>query len=128
MGSPQDIQIIGMIRTDNRSAIDSAVAQAVAARLDPAEAAALAQRNEEAGFDRVPIGFRSSGPHDGTVAALTAMPPVSDACYPVPISATGLRAAASVAAVLIRPATLELAGNGGSGAALRPVGRAATSA
>jgi alkanesulfonate monooxygenase SsuD/methylene tetrahydromethanopterin reductase-like flavin-dependent oxidoreductase (luciferase family) len=46
-----------MIRTDNLSEIDSAVAQTVEAGIDPGFVAEFARAHEEAGFDRVLIGF-----------------------------------------------------------------------
>ena len=63
------IQIIGMIRTDNLSEIDSAVAQTVEATLDPGFVAEFARAHEEAGFDRVLIGFHSTGSDAWAVAA-----------------------------------------------------------
>jgi alkanesulfonate monooxygenase len=63
------IQIIGMIRTDNLSEIDSAVAQTVEATLDPGFVAEFARAHEAAGFDRVLIGFHSTGPDAWAVAA-----------------------------------------------------------
>jgi alkanesulfonate monooxygenase len=69
MGSPRDIQFIGMIRTDNSSEIDSAVAQTVEEIIDPAFVTEFAQAHEEAGFDRVLIGFHSTGPDAWAVAA-----------------------------------------------------------
>lgn len=68
MGSPQDIQFIGMIRTDNASEIDSAVAQTVEASLDPGFVSEFARAHEEAGFDRILIGFHSTGPDAFAVA------------------------------------------------------------
>jgi alkanesulfonate monooxygenase len=62
------IQIIGMIRTDNLSEIDSARAQTVEATLDPGFVAAFARAHEEAGFDRVLIGFHSTGPDAWAIA------------------------------------------------------------
>jgi alkanesulfonate monooxygenase len=58
-----------MIHTDNLSEIDSAVAQTVEATLDPAFFAAFAQAHEAAGFDRVLIGFHSTGSDTWAVAA-----------------------------------------------------------
>lgn len=69
MGSPRDIQFIGMIRTDNKSEIDSAVAQTVEATIDPGFVREFARAHEEAGFDRVLIGFHSTGPDAWAVAA-----------------------------------------------------------
>src|SRR4051812_6657080 len=63
------IQFIGMIRTDNKSEIDSAVAQTVEGAIDPAFVAEFARAHEEAGFDRVLIGFHSTGPDGWAVAA-----------------------------------------------------------
>jgi alkanesulfonate monooxygenase len=68
MESPRDVQFIGMIRTDDLSEIDSAAAQTVEATLDPGFVRAFARAHEEAGFDRVLIGFHSTGP-DGWVIA-----------------------------------------------------------
>jgi alkanesulfonate monooxygenase len=68
MGSPHEIQFIGMIRTDNASEIDSAVAQTVEATLDPGFVAEFARAHEEAGFDRILIGFHSTGPDAWAVA------------------------------------------------------------
>ncbi|MFN8593844.1 MAG: LLM class flavin-dependent oxidoreductase [Thermomicrobiales bacterium] len=56
------LQLIGLIRTDNLSEIDSAVAQTVEATLDPEFVAEFARAHEEAGFDRVLVGFHSTGP------------------------------------------------------------------
>ncbi len=61
-------QFIGMIRTDNASEIDSAVAQTVEATLDPAFVSEFAQAHEQAGFDRILIGFHSTGPDAFAVA------------------------------------------------------------
>mgnify|MGYP002336079776 CR=1 FL=1 len=63
------IQIIGMIRTDDLSEIDSAVAQTVEATLDPGFVSEFARAHEEAGFDRVLIGFHSTGPDAWAIAA-----------------------------------------------------------
>jgi alkanesulfonate monooxygenase len=62
------IQFIGMIRTDNLSEIDSAVAQTVEATLDPGFVRDFARAHEEAGFDRILIGFHSTGPDAWAVA------------------------------------------------------------
>jgi hypothetical protein len=50
MGSPYDIQFVGMIRTDNMSEIDSAVALTVEGVIDPAFVAELPRAHEEAGL------------------------------------------------------------------------------
>jgi alkanesulfonate monooxygenase len=71
MGSPGDIQFIGMIRTDNKSEIDSAVAQTVEEIIDPGFVTEFTQAHEEADFDRVLIGFHSTGP-DGWAVAMHA--------------------------------------------------------
>ncbi len=63
------LQIIGMIRTDNLSEIDSALAQTVEATLDPGFVRDFAQAHEAADFDRVLIGFHSTGPDAWAVAA-----------------------------------------------------------
>src|SRR5262245_31703639 len=63
------IQLIGMIRTDNKSEIDSAVAQTVEGVIDPEFVAEFARAHEAAGFDRVLIGFHSTGPDGWAVAA-----------------------------------------------------------
>jgi alkanesulfonate monooxygenase len=63
------IQFIGMIRTDNLSEIDSAVAQTVEAVIDPGFVAEFARAHEEAGFERVLIGYHSTGPDAWAVAA-----------------------------------------------------------
>jgi alkanesulfonate monooxygenase len=65
---PRDVQFIGMIRTDNLSEIDSAVAQTVEATLDPGFVRDFARVHEAAGFDRVLIGFHSTGPDAWAVA------------------------------------------------------------
>lgn len=62
------IQFIGMIRTDNVSEVDSAVALSVEARIDPGFVAGFARAHERAGFDRVLIGFHSTGPDAWAVA------------------------------------------------------------
>src|SRR5687767_9216871 len=62
------VQFIGMIRTDNISEIDSAVALSVEAAIDPAFVAGFARTHERAGFDRVLIGFHSTGPDAWAVA------------------------------------------------------------
>jgi alkanesulfonate monooxygenase len=69
MGSPQDVQFIGMIRTDNRSEIDSTVAQTVEEVIHSGFVRDFAQAHEEADFDRVLIGFHSTGPDGWLVAA-----------------------------------------------------------
>lgn len=56
------VQFIGMIRTDDVSEIDSAVARTVEAQIDPGFVA---------GFDRMLIGFHSTGP-DAWAAARSA--------------------------------------------------------
>ncbi|MCA9863356.1 MAG: LLM class flavin-dependent oxidoreductase [Thermomicrobiales bacterium] len=63
------MQIIGMIRTDNASEIDNAVAQTVEGVIDRDFVREFAQAHEEAGFDRVLIGFHSTGPDGWLVAA-----------------------------------------------------------
>ncbi len=68
MGSPQELQFIGMIRTDNISEIDSAVALSVEAAIDPGFVAEFARTHEAAGFDRVLIGYHSTGPDAWAVA------------------------------------------------------------
>jgi alkanesulfonate monooxygenase len=68
MGSPQDVQFLGMIRTDNISEIDSAVALSVEAAIDPGFVAEFARTHEGAGFDRVLIGYHSTGPDAWAVA------------------------------------------------------------
>ncbi len=62
------VQLIGMIRTDNISEIDSAVALSVEAVIDPGFLAAFARAHEDAGFDRVLIGYHSTGPDAWAVA------------------------------------------------------------
>jgi alkanesulfonate monooxygenase len=57
-----------MIRTDNISEIDSAVALSVEAAIDPGFVAEFARVHEEAGFDRVLIGYHSTGPDAWAVA------------------------------------------------------------
>jgi alkanesulfonate monooxygenase len=69
MDSPHDIQFIGMIRTDNISEIDSAVAQTVEATIDPDFVRDFARAHEDAGFDRVLIGYHSTGPDAWAIAA-----------------------------------------------------------
>ena len=59
LGSPEDIQRVGMICTDDVSEIDSAVARTVEAQIDPGFVA---------GFDRMLIGFHSTGPDAWAVA------------------------------------------------------------
>jgi alkanesulfonate monooxygenase len=49
-----------MVRTDSKSEIDSAVAQTVVDVIDPGFVAEFARAHEEAGFDRVLIGFHST--------------------------------------------------------------------
>lgn len=66
------MQFIGMIRTDNISEIDSAVAQTVEATIDPGFVSEFARAHEEAGFDRILIGFHSTGPDAWAVAAQAA--------------------------------------------------------
>ena len=63
------VQFIGMIRTDNISEIDSAVALSVEATIDPNFVTDFAQAHEAAGFDRVLIGYHSTGPDAWAVAA-----------------------------------------------------------
>ena len=63
------IQFIGMIRTDNISEIDSAVALSVEATIDPDFVRDFARAHEAAGFDRVLIGYHSTGPDAWLVAA-----------------------------------------------------------
>src|SRR5918993_814046 len=63
------IQFIGMIRTDNISEIDSAVALSVEATIDPDFVRDFAHAHEAAGFDRVLIGYHSTGPDAWLVAA-----------------------------------------------------------
>jgi alkanesulfonate monooxygenase len=65
---PRVVQFIGMIRTDNLSEIDSAMAQTVEATLDPGFVRDFARAHEAAGFDRVLIGFHSTGPDAWAVA------------------------------------------------------------
>ena len=67
--SDLDVQFIGMIRTDNISEIDSAVAQTVEATIDPDFVRDFARAHEAAGFDRVLIGYHSTGPDAWPVAA-----------------------------------------------------------
>ena len=56
-GEPRSsCQLIGMIRTDNISEIDSAVALSVEATIDPDFVRDFAHAHEAAGFDRVLIG------------------------------------------------------------------------
>lgn len=62
------VRFIGMIRTDNISEIDSAVALSVEAMIDPGFVAAFARTHERAGFDRVLIGCHSTGPDAWAVA------------------------------------------------------------
>ena len=62
-------QFIGMIRTDNISEIDSAVALSVEATIDPDFVRDFARAHEAAGFDRVLIGYHSTGPDAWLVAA-----------------------------------------------------------
>jgi alkanesulfonate monooxygenase len=62
-------QFIGMIRTDNISEIDSAVALSVEATIDPEFVRDFARTHEAAGFDRVLIGYHSTGPDAWLVAA-----------------------------------------------------------
>ena len=68
MGNLQGVQFIGMIHTDNISEIDSAVALSVEAAIDPGFVTDFAQVHEAAGFDRVLIGFHSTGPDAWAVA------------------------------------------------------------
>ncbi len=63
------MQIIGMIRTDNASEIDNAAAQTVEGVIDRDFVKEFAQAHEGAGFDRVLIGFHSTGPDGWLVAA-----------------------------------------------------------
>src|ERR671917_529283 len=63
------VQFIGMIRTDNISEIDSAVALSVEATIDPDFVRDFARAHEAAGFDRVLIGYHSTGPDAWLVAA-----------------------------------------------------------
>ena len=63
------MQIIGMIRTDNASEIDNAAAQTVENVIDRDFVKEFAQAHEEAGFDRILIGFHSTGPDGWLVAA-----------------------------------------------------------
>lgn len=63
------VQFIGMIRTDNISEIDSAVALSVEATIDPGFVADFARAHEAAGFERVLIGYHSTGPDAWAVAA-----------------------------------------------------------
>src|ERR671919_2685189 len=63
------VQFIGMIRTDNISEIDSAVALSVEATIDPDFVRDFARTHEAAGFDRVLIGYHSTGPDAWLVAA-----------------------------------------------------------
>ena len=65
----QDVQFLGMIRTDNISEIDSAVALSVEATIDPDFVRDFARAHEAAGFDRVLIGYHSTGPDAWLVAA-----------------------------------------------------------
>jgi alkanesulfonate monooxygenase len=65
----QDIQFIGMIRTDNISEIDSAVALSVEATINPDFVRDFARTHENAGFDRILIGYHSTGPDAWAVAA-----------------------------------------------------------
>ena len=62
-------QFIGMIRTDNISEIDSAVALSVEATIDPDFVRDFARTHENAGFDRILIGYHSTGPDAWAVAA-----------------------------------------------------------
>jgi alkanesulfonate monooxygenase len=62
------VQFIGMIRTDNISEVDSAVALSVEATIDPQFVAGFARAHENAGFDRVLIGYHSTGPDAWAVA------------------------------------------------------------
>jgi alkanesulfonate monooxygenase len=63
------MQIIGMIRTDNASEIDNAAAQTVESVIDRDFVKEFAQAHEEAGFDRILIGYHSTGPDGWLVAA-----------------------------------------------------------
>ncbi|MBA2598568.1 MAG: LLM class flavin-dependent oxidoreductase [Chloroflexia bacterium] len=64
-----DVQFLGMIRTDNISEIDSAVALSVEATINPTFVTDFARAHEKAGFDRVLIGYHSTGPDAWAVAA-----------------------------------------------------------
>ena len=63
------VQFIGMIRTDNISEIDSPVALSVESAIDPSFVRDFARAHEQAGFDRVLIGYHSTGPDAWAVAA-----------------------------------------------------------
>lgn len=63
------MQIIGMIRTDNASEIDNAAAQTVEGVIDRDFVKEFAQAHEDAGFDRILIGYHSTGPDSWLVAA-----------------------------------------------------------
>jgi alkanesulfonate monooxygenase len=68
VGSSRDAQFIGMVRTDNVSEIGSAGVLSVEAAIDPGFVAEFAPAHERAGFDRVLIGRRSTGPDSWAVA------------------------------------------------------------
>ena len=67
-----------MIRTNNISEIDSAVALSVEAMIDPDFVRDFARAHEAAGFDRVLIGYHSTGPDAWLVAAQP--PPTQSGC------------------------------------------------
>ena len=70
-----------MIRTDNISEIDSAVALSVEATIDPDFVRDFARAHEAAGFDRVLIGYHSTGPDAWLVAAHAAATRSACTCW-----------------------------------------------
>lgn len=63
------IQFIGMIRTNNASEIHGAAASTVEDVIDPKFVADFARAHEEGGFDRILIGYHTSGPDGWAIAS-----------------------------------------------------------
>jgi alkanesulfonate monooxygenase len=67
-GAAIPIQFIDLICTDNASEIDAANAQTVERTIDPEFVSRFVQAHGEGGFDRIPIGFHSTGSDADAVA------------------------------------------------------------
>lgn len=62
------VQFIGMIRTNNVSELDGPAAAIVEESIDPGFVRDFARAHEAAGFDRVLIGYHSTGPEGWAIA------------------------------------------------------------
>src|SRR5918997_48158 len=71
-GSRMPVEFIGMIGTRPASEIDGAAVSIIGGHVDPDYVREFARAHEDGGFDRVLIGYGSTGPDGFSVAAYAA--------------------------------------------------------